>query len=212
MTESGAWLVATFSAIFFVVDPVAVVPLFLAMTPGEDAAKRARTATRACIVATVVLVAFAGGGQVLFHALGITIPAFRVAGGLLLLLTALDELQVRPPATRTTAGEIAEGTAKEDIAVVPLAMPLLAGPGAIATVVVLAAQAKERWQIGAVVLAIVVTTGVAWALMQVAERVDRLLGATVRAVIVRVSGLLLAAVGVQFVVSGLAELFPGLVE
>lgn len=203
-----AWLAATFSAVFFVVDPIAVVPLFVAMTPDDDRAKRARTATRACLVAAVVLGGFALGGGLVFKALGLTLPAFQIAGGILLLMTALDELQTRTPSTRTSAPELAEGAAKDDISIVPLAMPLLAGPGAIATVMVLMANAREPWQTAAILGCIATTCLIAWVLLRMAEWVDRVLGATVRAIVGRVTGLLLAAVGVQFVVSGLTAAFP----
>lgn len=203
-------LLATFSAVFFVVDPIAVVPLFLAMTPGDDVAKRAVTAARACLVAAAVLLAFAIGGQALFHLFAITLPAFRIAGGILLLLTALDELQSRPPATRTTGVELAEAAVKDDVAIVPLAMPLLAGPGAIATVMVLASEARSTAQTAAVLGSVLVTMALTWGLLRAAERVDQLLGPTVRAIVVRITGLLLAAIGVQFVLSALLEVFPGL--
>lgn len=211
MIDDTTRALATLSAVFFVVDPLAVVPLFLAMTPADDHAKRARMAARACLVATVVLVAFALGGQALFHLFSITLPAFRVAGGILLLLTAIEQLRSHSvPATRATGAEIAEGLGKDDIAIVPLAMPLLAGPGAIATVMVLASEARTPLQTGTVLGSILVTMAITWALLRGAERVDRWLGPTVRAVVVRVTGLLLAAVGVQFVLSALVEVFPGL--
>ena len=204
-------VLATFSAVFFVVDPLAVVPLFIAMTPGDDARKRAGMAARACLVATAVLLAFAVGGQALFHLFAITLPAFRIASGILLLMTALEQLQSRsPPATRTTGIELAEAAAKDDISIVPLAMPLLAGPGAIATVMVLASESRTPMQTGTVIGSVLLTMALTWALLRVAERVDRFLGPTVRAILVRVTGLLLAAVGVQFILSALLEAFPGL--
>lgn len=205
----AAWVAAAFVAVLFVVDPIAVVPLFLAMTTGDPAPKRARTALGASVIAAVVLCAFAVGGRYVFQALGLTLPAFQIAGGILLLLTALDQLQTRPPATRTSPDEIAEGVAKDDITVVPLAMPLLAGPGAIATVMVLSADA-EPWQLGGLIGCIVATCVVAWGMLRAAATIDRLLGATLRAVAERVTGLLLAAVGVQFVISGLGAAFPTL--
>lgn len=204
-----AWVAATFSAVFFVVDPIAVVPLFIAMTAGDSQAKRARTANGATIVAAIVLCGFALGGRWVFAALGLTLPAFQVAGGILLLLTAIEQLQTHTPSTRTSAPEIEEAVHKEDITVVPLAMPLLAGPGSIATVMVLSAGAAA-WQLGVVVGSVIVTCILAWVLLRFAETVERSLGTTLRAVLVRVTGLLLAAVGMQFVLSGLGAAFPGL--
>jgi multiple antibiotic resistance protein len=205
-----AWSLTTFSAIFFVVDPLAVVPIFLAMTPGDNEGHRASMARRASLIAGAVLVAFAFGGTALFHLFGVSLPAFKVAGGVLLLLTALDQLRSHEPETRTSGGEIAEGRAKDDIAVVPLALPLLAGPGSIATVIVLAADARETWQSVVLTASILCTAGLSWAVLGVAGRIDGALGATGKAVFLRVSGLLLAAVGVQFVLTGVGEAFPAL--
>lgn len=203
------WVASTLSAVFFVVDPIAVVPLFIAMTAGDPPEKRAHAARGATLIAALVLCAFALCGRFIFAALGLTLPAFQIAGGILLLLTAIDQLQTREPQTRTSGAEIAEAVRKDDITVVPLAMPLLAGPGAIATVMVLSADA-EPWQLGALAASIVFTCSVAWALLRGAESVERALGTTLRAVLVRVTGLLLAAVGVQFVLSGLLAAFPAL--
>lgn len=205
-----AWFVGAFSAIFFVIDPLAVVPIFLAMTPDDDDTRRAVMARRATFVAAAVLFAFALGGQALFQLFGVTLPAFKVAGGVLLLLTALDQLRSHESNTRTSGVEVAEGRAKEDVAIVPLAMPLLAGPGSIATVMVLAGEAKTLAQTFGILASIAVTCAVAFALLRVSNSVNTLLGATGRAVFLRVSGLLLAAVAVQFILSGIGDAFPAL--
>jgi multiple antibiotic resistance protein len=205
-----SWALTTISAIFFVVDPITVVPVFLAITPDDDEAQRASMATRAVLIAALVLIGFVFGGQAVFHLFGVTLPAFKVAGGLLLLLTALDQLRSHEPSTRTSGEEIEYGATKADVAVVPLALPLLAGPGAIATVLVLSGGASEPWQQGVVVAGVVLTCAVAWGLLRTAGRVNALLGTTGRAVLLRLSGLLLAAVGMQFVLAGISETFPAL--
>jgi multiple antibiotic resistance protein len=210
VSEAIAWSVTAFSAIFFIVDPIAVVPIFLAMTPHDDDGQRASMARRAALIAGLVLLAFAFGGRALFDLFGVTLPAFKVAGGILLLLTALEQLRSHEPKTRTTGREIAEGREKEDVAVVPLALPLLAGPGSIATVIVLAGDADQPWQSGVLALSIAATAGLSWAALTLSTRIDKALGATGRAVFLRVSGLLLTAVGVQFVLTGVGEAFPGL--
>jgi multiple antibiotic resistance protein len=115
------------SAIFFVVDPIGVVPLFLAMTAGDTAEKVRSTAKRACLVAGALMLFFALFGTLIFQVFGVSLGAFRVAGGILLLMTALDMLRARTSETRSTPGEAREGSAKEDVALVPLAIPLLAG-------------------------------------------------------------------------------------
>lgn len=197
-------------AVLFIVDPVGVVPLFLAMTAGDSPEKCRSTARRATLTATGVLVFFALFGSLVFQAFGVTLAAFRVAGGLLLMLTALDMLHARPPATRTTPAETDEGATREDIAIVPLAMPLLAGPGAIATVMVLMAHHGPSWgNVAAVLAAIVVTMLVAYLLLRSAGRVKTVLGQTGIAILERVFGLILAAIAVQFIFDGGRELLTG---
>ena len=196
-----------FSAIFFVVDPIAIVPIFIAMTPNDDDAKRKAMAARACLVAAGLLVFFAVGGNLLFQMFGVTLAAFKIAGGVLLLMTAFEQLQNHPHATKTSGEEIQESAEKDDIAIVPLAMPMLAGPGAIATVMVLA---DAWWKLIPIVGAIIVTCGTAYGLLRGAKFVNHALGATGRAIMGRVMGLLLAAIAVQFMVTGLREAFPEL--
>ena len=145
------------SAVFFVVDPIGTVPIFLSMTAHDTREKVRRTAQRACIVACGVLLFFALFGGVIFQVLGVSLGAFRVAGGILLMVTALDMLRARTSETRTTPGETLAGAGKEDIAIVPLAMPLLAGPGTIATVMVLMAKGKTLASAVPVLLAVVLT-------------------------------------------------------
>ncbi len=205
------YLLATFSAIFFVVDPIAVVPIFLAMTPQDDDTKRSSMAFRAALVSGGVLVLFTLAGTLVFRLFGLTLPAFKVAGGLLLLLTSLDQLRSHSASTRTSGEEVKEGQAKDDIAIVPLGVPLLTGPGSIATVMVLAADATEAWQTVAILGSIVLTSLLSWGSLHAATRIDHLLGATGKAVFLRIAGLLLAALAVQFMMSGLGEAFPALV-
>jgi multiple antibiotic resistance protein len=208
VSESVTWAVTALSAIFFVVDPIAVVPIFLAMTPDSDDRQRAKMALRASVIAASVLVAFLFGGQAVFRLFGVTLYSFKVAGGVLLLLTALDQLRSHEPATRTSGDEIAAGRSKHDVTVVPLAMPLLAGPGSIATVIVFGGQATTPFRTAMLVAAILVTCTSAWLSLRAAGWINQRLGATGRAVFLRVSGLLLAAVGVQFMLSGIGEAYP----
>jgi multiple antibiotic resistance protein len=206
--ELVSFSLVALSAVFFVVDPVGVVPVFLAMSEGDSEAKRRAMAGRACMIAAVVLTFFALGGSLVFRLLGISLAAFQIAGGLLLLLTALDMLRSAPPGLRTSGEEIAEGARKEDIAVVPLAMPLLAGPGAIATVVVLASRARHGWEALPIVGSVWLTCLVTWLVLRGAMVIDRALGRTGRAILERVMGLILAAIAVQFVIGGVRDALP----
>jgi multiple antibiotic resistance protein len=208
VTEHVTAFLIALSAVFFVVDPIGVVPIFLAITAGYSPEKLHRTAMRACIVATAVLTFFSLFGGLVFSLFGVSLAAFRVAGGVLLLLTSLDMLRAQRPGTRTSPEETEEGAHKEDVALVPLAMPLLAGPGAIATAMVLMAHGKKGPLSAApVVLAIAVTFVGTYFLLRGASLVQRVLGKSGVAILERVMGLILAAIAVQFMADGARELW-----
>ena len=197
----------SFAAIFFIVDPIGIVPIFVSMTARDTAEKCRAMARRACLTASGVMVFFALGGALLLQIFSLTLGAFRVAGGLLLLITALDMLRARHVATRTSPAEEREGEARDDIAIVPLAMPLLAGPGAVATAMVLMAEhGKTIEGKAAVVAAILTTMLIAWLFLRSAQRIKALLGRTGIAILERVFGLILAAIAVQFIFDGAKEL------
>jgi multiple antibiotic resistance protein len=202
----------SFSAVFFVVDPLSAVPFFLAMTREDSAQKRRETALRASVAAALVLSGFALAGAWIFRLLGIGLPAFKVAGGVVLLLLALDMIRTQPSKTRITEGEISAGADKEDIAIVPLAMPLLAGPGSIATCIVLMARARSGpwWHAVPVLAAIALTCAAAYLILAGATRTAKVLGPTGLAILERAAGLLLVAVAIQFMMDGLGEGLPGL--
>jgi multiple antibiotic resistance protein len=190
------------SAVFFVVDPIGVVPIFIAMTQGDSPEKMRGTARRASLVAGGLLIFFALFGTFLFKVVGVSLSAFRVAGGIVLLITALDMLRARQSETRTSPEEAQEATGKEDVAIVPLAIPLLAGPGAIATVMVLMSRAAGPLWVAAVILSILVTMAASYFLLRGAALVQRFLGQSGVAIFQRVMGLLLAAIAVQFIAEG----------
>ena len=129
------------SSLFVIVDPFAVIPAFIAMTPNDSPTERSRTAKIACVVVACVLLAFGFAGQWIFKFLGITMPAFQIAASIVLLLVALDMLRAQRSRVQETREETAAGVEKTDIAVTPLAIPMLSGPGAISTVVLLQAEA-----------------------------------------------------------------------
>jgi len=209
--ELLSFALAAFSAVFVVVDPFAAVPFFLAMTSGDAADRKRETARRAAVAAGLVLAVFALTGALVFKLLGISLGAFKIAGGVLLLIMAVDMLRTRPSEARITPGEVESGRVKEDVAIVPLAMPLLAGPGSIATVVVLMGRARSAhvWHGAIVLAAIAVTAAAAYLVLAGAARVDRVLGKTGLNILERASGLLLAAIAIQFMLDGLAESLPG---
>jgi multiple antibiotic resistance protein len=194
----------TFTSVLFIVDPIAVIPTYLVITQHETPVQRRRTATRACIAAAALLIAFGLAGRLLFAVLGITLAAFRLAGGFILGLVAMDMLRAQR-STQESDPEIAEGTAKDDVALTPLAMPMLAGPGAISTIMVLAGQASTLSQSLAVYGSIIVTAFVSWVTLRLGERLMTRVGQTGIRVMTRIMGLLLAAVAAQFILTGVRE-------
>ena len=133
------------SSIFFLVDPFAAIPSFLAITQNADAARRRRMARKGATTCFTVLTTFAVAGQLIFRMFGITLPAFEIAGGLILLLIGLDMLEARRSPTQETLGDAEEAAAKEDAGIVPLGIPMLAGPGAISSVMVLVGTVPSLW-------------------------------------------------------------------
>jgi len=202
VSDAVSSALVAFSAIFFVVDPVGVVPIFIAMTHGDSKDELHDTARRASLVAAALLIFFALFGTFLFKFVGVSLSAFRVAGGIVLLITALDMLRARQSETRTSPEEAQEATGKEDVAIVPLAIPLLAGPGAIATVMVLMSRAAGAFSVAVVVTSIVITMAASYFLLRGASLVQRVLGQSGVSVLQRVMGLLLAAIAVQFIAEG----------
>jgi multiple antibiotic resistance protein len=206
MTGYLSLFLVSLSAVFFVVDPIGVVPLFLAMTAGDSQEKVRRTAMRACLVACGMMLFFALFGGVIFKVFGVSLGAFRVAGGILLLITALDMLRARPSETRTTPTEEQEGVVKEDVAIVPLAIPLLSGPGAIATAMVLMAKGETLTSAIPVLAAIVLTFVASYFILRASGMIQRVLRQSGVAIVERVMGLILAAIAVQFIADGGKEL------
>ncbi len=206
MDELARFALVTFTSVLFIVDPIAAIPTYLVITQNETPLERQRTARRACIAMTVLLILFAATGTLLFRAFGITLAAFRTAGGLILWFVAIDMLRGE---RRTQEGreEVVEGQAKEDVALTPLAIPMLAGPGAISTVIVIAGQARGAGQTLVVYAAIVVTGVISFFSLRLGEPLLVRLGKTGIRVVTRVMGLILAAVAVQFVFSGIKEAF-----
>jgi multiple antibiotic resistance protein len=205
LTDSSIrFALSTLTALFVAVDPIAAVPLFVTITDGDAMAQKVRAARRACLVAALVLLAFALTGTLVFRLLGVSEGAFRIAGGILLFLLAVDMLRAERSRQRTTPEEEAEGVRKADVSVFPLGVPMLAGPGATSTVVVLVSQSKGIWEYLVVVMGIAATLGTSYLILRGASVVAERLGHTGMNVLERVMGLVLAAVAVQFVVDGVA--------
>lgn len=207
MSTDVTFAVVALSAVFFVIDPLACVPVFLSITAGHTADSRRRIARVAAFSTWVILCVFALAGGLIFRAFGISLGAFKVAGGLMLLLMSVDMMRASPSPTRTTAEEQDESRTRQDVAIFPLAMPMLAGPGAIATVAVFMSRANWRPLPTAAVFAAITLTCIAcWLFMRGASTAERFLPKTLLHAFERVMGLLLAAIAVEFVAGGVRDL------
>ncbi|MCA3443278.1 MAG: MarC family protein [Rhodobacter sp.] len=197
--DSG-FLITSFVTLFVVIDPLGLIPLFIALTRGMAPDHRRAVGLRACVIAAILLTLFGLFGQKLLDFVGISMPAFRIAGGILLFLTALDMLFERR--TQRREGQIPD--ADHDPSVFPLAMPLIAGPGALAAMILLVGQSGPGLQGTAVVLGLMLAVILLiYVLFLAAGPIERALGRTGTMVITRLLGMLLAALSVQFVIDGI---------
>lgn len=195
-----AFLITAFATLFVIMDPPGLTPLFVALTQGMNNARRRTIALRACLTAAVILMLFAAFGESLLGFIGISMHAFRTAGGVLLFLTALDMLFERRTKRRK---DRADEDDHDDPSVFPLAIPLLAGPGAIASVILLAGQQPDWAGYGVVVGCTLIVLAMVFLMFLTASFFERLLGKTGLIVVTRLFGMLLAALAVQFVFDGL---------
>jgi len=196
-------LLLVFTSVLFIVDPFAVVPSFLAMTARDKPATRRVLARRGAWTTAVTLMLFALAGSLIFTVFGITIGAFKIAGGVLMGLNALDMVQARRSQQKETPAETKEGIEKEDIGILPLGIPMLAGPGAISTVMVLAVGSKTTVTTIALYIAIALTAYVSFLTLAAASHVERRLGQTGMRILTRLMGLVLCAIAAQFIIDGI---------
>ena len=207
MSAGLAFFTLCFPSLFSIVDPLAAVPIFLALAGSEDVAAQRRTAVRATVTATVILSLFALLGTHIFKFFGITIPAFKMAGGVLLFTLALEMMRAKHSGARSTPEEQSEAQAKEDAGLIPLGVPLLSGPGAIATVMVWSSRAKQVHDKVALFASIAALSVVTLLILRSAPRISRLFGKTGINIVTRIMGLILAATAAQFVIDGWREAF-----
>jgi multiple antibiotic resistance protein len=195
-----------FGSLFAIVDPLAVVPAFVTMTARDSRPAQIRMACLACAVAAGVMIAFAVTGPWIFKMLGVTLPAFQIAGSVLLFCIALDMLHARSTGARETNEEVVAGVAKDDIAVTPLGVPMLAGPGAISAVLILRGQAQGVAQFLALLGVIFLVCLAGYGILRFAVFGAYRLNPLVLKLTARLMGLLLAAVAVQFALNALRQL------
>ncbi|MCA0940617.1 MarC family protein [Salipiger pacificus] len=198
-----ALLISAFATLFVVIDPIGLTPIFIALTQGADAAHRRAVGIRACLTALVILMLFAFFGEAVLGFIGISISAFRISGGLLLFLTALDMLFERR--TKRREDKI-EDDVMPDPSIFPIAIPLIAGPGAIATIILLVGHSSGPLEtamiLGVLIVVLLMTLGCFF----LAGPIEHALGHVGIVVITRIFGMLLAALAVQFVIDGIRGL------
>lgn len=206
----GTALVA-FGSLFSVVDPFAALPIFLALTGSHSKESQQGTALRASLTCFAILGAFGLAGTFIFTFFSITLAAFKISGGVLLFAVGIEMMRAKQSETRSTKEERSEAESKEDVGIIPIGLPLLSGPGSIATVMVLVGKAKTMQGKAGVYIAIVAVSASAFLILRSASVVSRVLGRTGINVISRIMGLILAATAMQFIIDGIRDAFPKLV-
>jgi multiple antibiotic resistance protein len=202
-------LLKFFVLFFVIVEPISLVPLFAAMTEGADETFRRRMALRAVLIAGTVFALFAIGGAWFLQTMGISVAAFRIAGGIMLFLIALEMVFARESGTRTTSEEKDESRKRADISVFPLAFPFIAGPGALAIVLLTFGASRDDVPLSFGLFGVVtLVLGLTYALMRLTPLVMKVMGVTGANVVNRLSGVVLAALAVQFIIDGATAAFP----
>jgi multiple antibiotic resistance protein len=200
MKELALYVVNTFVAVFVIVDPFALVPVYLTLTERFTAAERRHIKSKAVLIAASMLLFFSFTGLRLFNFFGFTLPAFQIAGGILLLLLGVEQLAAKRVPVKKD--EQAESLEKDDISIFPFATPLLAGPGAISTVVLFSAEAPDAAHRTAVLVAIAAVMVVCLGILTIAPLIQRVLGKIGINLLTRVMGIILTAIAVQFIITG----------
>ncbi len=204
------FLAQAFVTLFVTIDPIGLAPLFLAVTRDMDAAQRRQTAFRSTAIAVLVLVLFAVAGERLLSGMGISLPAFRIAGGLLLFATAFEMVFERREQRKAKSAKRALTRDEvRHIAIFPLAIPLIAGPGAISATILLSSQSGEYADLAGLLGVIVAIVALCLVIFLAAGVVERFLGDTGRILLTRLLGIILAALSVQFVADGVKAIMAG---
>ena len=206
MTELPA-LIAAFTTLFVIIDPPGLVPLFIALTQGMTPAQRRSVLIHAVIISFGLMLAFLFVGEALLGFIGISMPAFRIAGGVLLFLTALEMLFQKRQERRQGNADDAVAENDDDPSVFPLALPLIVGPGAITTIILLAGQATDVLEIAAIIGVLVAVLICVFVFCLASGIIERALGKTGINIVTRILGMLLAALAIQFILDGISQSF-----
>lgn len=199
-----------FAALLAIVNPIGIIPVFISLTEQQSSAERRQTSLLAAVVVALVLLMALLTGETLLRFFGISIDSFRVGGGILILLIAISMLHAKMSPARQTEEEAQDAADKESVAVVPLGIPLLAGPGAISTIILYAHRDTRVIHYLMLGVEIVLIALIVWGSFILAPYIARALGRIGINVITRIMGLIMAAIGVEFIAAGLRQLLPGL--
>lgn len=200
-----SFILIAFSTLFTIVNPIGILPVFVAVTGDASTSKKKKIALKVGITSTLILLSCSIFGSVIFEIFGISLAAFKIAGGILLFMVALEMLNAKHSRSKSTPEEHQEGAAKEDMAIFPLSIPLVAGPGAIASVFMLTDKATTLYEHGILYVVILVTMLVLFVSLRSANEIQKFLGTIGINVLTRLMGLILAAMAVQFVIDGFLE-------
>ena len=204
---TGALLIASFTSLFSVVNPITAMPVFMSLTEGDNDREKARTARKASIYMFFVLITFLLIGTYILRFFGISLPGMRIAGGLVIVRAGFSMLNPETSGRKLTSEDQEAAMEKEDISFSPLAMPLLSGPGSIAVVIGFGSQATGITDLIVNAVAVFLTALLAWAILRVAPWLNKLIGKSGMTVITRMMGFLVLAIGVQFVINGIANFY-----
>jgi multiple antibiotic resistance protein len=207
-----AGYIKIFASLLAIVNPLGVIPVYVSLTRGSTEQERRHIARKTSIAVAVILIFAALAGKIFLDFFGISIASFRVGGGILLLLMSIQMMQARHTQSKQTPEEAEEAEEKESIAVVPIGMPLLAGPGAISTVIIYAHTAFQPLPVAAIIFSILLVALLTWVALNIANPISRAMSKTAINIATRLMGLLLAAIAVEFIAGGLGQLFPGWTE
>ena len=210
--ESIAFFIYAFASIFIIVNPVGGLITFISLTAGMSVAERREIAKRSVMIACILAIVFAISGELILRFFGVTVDCLRVAGGILLFIVALDMLHARVSRESVTAEEIKDATKREDISVFPIAMPLLTGPGAITTVIVVIRTGQTLELKIITILAILLTFALSYLIFRFADVINRILGVSGSLVVTRVMGLFLGAIAVNFIAIGIWNLYMSMIQ
>lgn len=200
-------------AMIIITNPFSAAPSFLTLTAGHDKKSRRAIAKKACLTALAVLVLFSLTGTLIFKVFSITIGAFQIAGGIVLFTVAIHMLRASPPLRmRQSAKELKETLEKNDPSIVPLAIPMISGPGAITTVLVFASDTKTFWELPILLVSILISVFIIYLVFSHVHRMTKFLGTSFLNTLNRIMGLILAAVAVQFIINGIKAALPEIMK